>query len=184
MRASSHAPGRPARDADGADPPDVSALVPSPLVRIDDRTAGAAIRAVGERRPEGGQDADPGEDDETLAHALILTGVKRLCALPALAILVASAGLMAPPASGSHGRCGHVDAGYTSARVTSDGVGCVKSRRIVRRWFRRSDRYCDNRGYCRPAYILGFRCVKGGSGYTVVLRCRDGAKRIRATWGD
>ena len=110
--------------------------------------------------------------------------MKILRSAPLVALLLASIALLAPPASGSHGRCGHVDAGYTSARVTSDGVRCVKARRIVRRWFRRSDRYCDNRGYCRPAYILGVRCVKGGSGYTVALKCRDGAKRVRATWGD
>ena len=101
-----------------------------------------------------------------------------------IAVLVASLGLLAPSAAGSHGRCGHVDAGYTSARVTSDGVRCVKARRIVRRWFRRSDSYCNDRGYCRPMYVLGFRCVKGGSGYTVTLRCRDDAKRVRASWGD
>ena len=101
-----------------------------------------------------------------------------------LVLCLASLAVIGPSASASHGRCGHVDAGYTSARVTSEGVRCVKARRIVRRWFRRSDSYCDDRGYCRPAYILGFRCVKGGSGYTVILRCRDGAKRVRATWGD
>jgi len=103
--------------------------------------------------------------------------------LLSLLILIAGATL-APGASASYSPCGQVSAGYTSATVKSDGVRCRKARRIVRYWFRHSDEYCDNRGYCEPAYIRGFRCVKGGSGYTVALRCRDGDKRVKATWGD
>ena len=104
--------------------------------------------------------------------------------LVVLAVSVATGATFAPVASASHGRCGHVSAGYTSAKVTSEGVRCRKARRVVRTWFRRSDSYCDNYGRCEPAYIEGFRCVKGGSGYTVALRCRDGSRRIKATWGD
>ena len=105
--------------------------------------------------------------------------------LTLLLLVVITGATFAPSASAVYGRsCGHVSVGYTSATVKSDGVRCRKARRIVRRWVRNSDEYCDNYGYCEPVYIRGFRCVKGGSGYIVALRCRDGDRRVKATWGD
>ena len=108
----------------------------------------------------------------------------RVPTLLLLILMAFTSATFAPTASASYRPCGHVSVGYTSATVKSDGVRCRKARRMVRTWVRRSDDYCDNYGNCDPMYIRGFRCVKGGTRYTVALRCRYGGKRVKAVWGD
>ena len=122
----------------------------------------------------------------TLAVMPVLAGVLFASVGATASARTHAAASLTPAEPASHGRCGHVSVGYTTAKVTTEHVRCRRARRMVKRWVRNSDEYCDNYGYCDPAYIKGFRCVKGtgASQYTVALRCRNDGRRVKATWGD
>ena len=101
---------------------------------------------------------------------------------PGLALTPASASAQGP----GYKRCGEVNNGFTDADVFARRVGCRDARSLFRRWNRMLDRMrCSkSNNYCEVVRVRRFRCVKGGSNYTVRLRCTRGNQRVRAYWGD
>jgi hypothetical protein len=100
--------------------------------------------------------------------------------------MLAAAPAAASAAAPGYRTCGKVDIGFTNARVSARQVGCADARSLVRRWQRAIARMrcVRSNDFCAVVPVRRFRCVRGGSDYTVRLRCTRGEQRVRAYWGD
>jgi len=98
----------------------------------------------------------------------------------ALALALAVTGAKAPPADAAS--CGSVSVGYTNAQLTTSRVTCTNARRVVRAWRAAVSRRC-NRGVCNVT-ARGYRCRVGGGEGSIRIRCADGRRVVRFSYGD
>jgi len=77
--------------------------------------------------------------------------------------------------------CGHVNIGYTNARVYGIALSCPYARGLFGSW--RARPTPPNRPPPRVRYVRGFRCVFGGTDYLVKLDCYRGRQIVRGRWG-
>ena len=77
--------------------------------------------------------------------------------------------------------CPDVSVGYTMASLSVRATTCRTGRRVVKRWLAKD---FGNGPPPRVSYVGYWACYFGGRDYTVTLRCRRGARAVRAVWGD
>lgn len=97
-----------------------------------------------------------------------------------LALALAAIALDPPPARAAS--CGRVDVGFTNARLTTSRVSCTNARAVVRSWRRAGGRRCSQ-GVC-DVTARGYRCRGGGTAGLIRIRCADGRRVVRFSYGD
>lgn len=107
---------------------------------------------------------------------MLLSAVTAVAVILMLAVIGASA----PPASAAS--CGSVSVGYTNARLTTSRVSCANARQVVRAWRAAVGRRC-HRGVC-DVTARGYRCPAGGGEGSIRIRCADGRRVVRFSYGD